>query len=378
MTGRPGRAASRARSARGQGGTGARSGGGGGGGGQAEEHRRPAEHLGHGPAGQEVLVGLVPRPLPLPPAPRQRTEGRFGHGPPRPLGHAVVRTRRPEAADRRPDEGPLAVLGCHPVADEAEPAERALDAPAFTGRLRRQNGVVGLLVMTDHGGVEDRDPPHGLADDGERLLRILGPGLREALGDLTHRRDGPLQCALLGGQVGLVGSVPGCPAASGTEPGVLPPRHEGRAALCATPRIRHLTMVRVTPLPEGHWVLPYGKFLPLQRFGSPGVHAGLVSAASPPLSAAPGAGTICEVRAHLRGLLASGPTTRPPASTRPDAALAGPTAPAERSGSLAGDALSIRRQSSLNRLFLTFPPSAIRRCRLTGPGRPKPVRRTRA
>jgi len=152
----------------------------------------------------------------------------------------------------RPDEVDVVDLAAHPVPDEAQAGQRALDQPPLGRGPGGQHRIVGFRVMPDQRGVDDGDPPDRLADHRKRpwLVRCPDPG--QPLDGIAHRGDGPLERVDFGRRVGRllpalpVLPVPGDPAANGAEPGVLAARHVGDPALLAVPGVPHPCMLRVT------------------------------------------------------------------------------------------------------------------------------------
>src|SRR5690349_6170223 len=133
-----------------------------------------------------------------------------------------------------------------PVPDKTQSRQRSLDQLTILGRIAGQHSIVAVWVVADQRAVDDRHPPHGLADQSERAVRVPGLGAGEPSCRVTHRADRPFKSASVGCAVTGVFAVPGHAAASGAEPAVLPARFEDRAALVASPDINHSVMLRVT------------------------------------------------------------------------------------------------------------------------------------
>jgi len=151
------------------------------------------------------------------------------------------------AAGVRPDEIDVIDLVAHPVPDEAQSRQRSLDPLPLCRRLPGHHGVILVRVMAYQRGIDDRDPPHCLADHRERprLVRCPDPG--ESVGRIAHRSDGPLERTHPGHRVTHLLAVPRDPAPGRAEPGVLTARRERSSALFALPCIHHCPMLRVTP-----------------------------------------------------------------------------------------------------------------------------------
>lgn len=218
---------------------------------QVHGQREEAGRLAEGPADrlprQPALVRAVPPQFPPPVARGERVERRLRAGFPPPR-----RDRRfPDPARTGLGLNEIRVIGviAHPVAHEPEPAEYPLGPLPIRGGKARESRLVRLRVIPDHRGVHDRDPPHRLADDGERLRGIQRADLAQPVGGVAHAEHRPLQGARLGQRI----PVPGHPAPGRAEPGVFSRGLERLPAACAGPGVHHVMLRAMTgnsPDPE--------------------------------------------------------------------------------------------------------------------------------
>ena len=131
----------------------------------------------------------------------------------------------------------------HPVPHESQPGESSL-GDAAPGRVQPgERVVIGARVVADHGGIDQRDPPDGLADQGEPLLQSHSGGLAQPLHGVFQGRDRPVQRGITVELPDGMLPVPRDAALGGAEPGMLAPGRKARAALHADPEIHHHAIV---------------------------------------------------------------------------------------------------------------------------------------
>ena len=152
----------------------------------------------------------------------------------------------------------------HPVTDEPQPGQGSLHRLPRCRVLGPHDRFVCSVVIPHQGGIDEGDPPYGVVDhlEAARLVWWLLPG--KPLYGVTHGGDGPVQRARPGLRVSGVFLVPGDPAGSRAEPGVLAAWCEHGAALLTGPGIGHLPMLRT---PHAHASVPMLRI--------PCAHAGL-------------------------------------------------------------------------------------------------------